>query len=122
MHSTDIIRIHNASFYAYHGVASDEQQLGGKFEVDVELHADLSEAIAHDSLKRTINYESVYALVRELVTSRNYFLIEALANTIAKGILSAYAGVSKVVVRVRKPHPPVKGVIDYVEVEVTGGR
>ena len=118
MHSTDIIRIHNASFYAYHGVASDEQNLGGKFEVDVELHADLSEAMAHDSLKRTINYESVYAHIQNVITAKKYFLIEALANTIAKGLLQTYAAADAVVVRVRKPHPPVKGVIDYVEVEV----
>ena len=122
MHSTDIIRIHNASFYAYHGVASDEQNLGGKFEVDVELHADLSEAMAHDSLKRTINYESVYAFVQNVITAKKYFLIEALANTIAKGLLQTYAAADAVVVRVRKPHPPVKGVIDYVEVEVAERR
>jgi dihydroneopterin aldolase len=122
MHSTDIIRIHNASFYAYHGVASDEQNLGGKFEVDVELHADLSEAMAHDSLKRTINYESVYAFVQNVITAKKYFLIEALANTIAKGLLQTYAAADSVVVRVRKPHPPVKGVIDYVEVEVAERR
>ena len=122
MHSADIIRIHNASFYAYHGVASDEQNLGGKFEVDVELHADLSEAMAHDSLKRTINYESVYAFVQNVITAKKYFLIEALANTIAKGLLQTYAAADAVVVRVRKPHPPVKGVIDYVEVEVAERR
>ena len=122
MHSTDIIRIRNASFYAYHGVASDEQNLGGKFEVDAELHANLSEAKAHDSLERTVNYESVYALIQRIVTAKKYFLIEALASTIAKGILQNYSAVQSVVVRVRKPHPPVKGVIDFVEVEVTEGR
>jgi dihydroneopterin aldolase len=122
MHSIDIIRIHNASFYAYHGVASDEQNLGGKFEVDVELHADLSDAMTHDSLKRTINYESVYAHVQNVITSKKYFLIEALAKTIAKGLLQTYAAADAVVVRVRKPHPPVKGVIDYVEVEVAERR
>ena len=35
-----IIRIHNAVFYAYHGVLTDEQNLGGKFDVDVDLHCD----------------------------------------------------------------------------------
>ena len=29
----DCIRILNAVFYAYHGVGTDEQNLGGKFEV-----------------------------------------------------------------------------------------
>lgn len=122
MHSQDIIRISNASFYAYHGVATDEQNLGGKFEVDVEIRADLSSAIEHDSLKRTIDYEAVYALIHSIVTSKKYFLVEALANTIAKGIVQEFPSSEVVTVRVRKPHPPVKGVVDYVEVEVTENR
>ncbi|HEV8538661.1 MAG TPA: dihydroneopterin aldolase [Bacteroidota bacterium] len=122
MHSQDIIRIHNASFYAYHGVASDEQNLGGKFEVDVEIRADLSAAIQHDSLKQTINYEAVYALLRHIVTSKKYYLVEALAKTLAQGILTEFPASEVVTVKVRKPHPPVKGVVDYIEVEVTEGR
>jgi|SRR5437867_11022106 len=122
MHSRDIIRIKNASFYAYHGVATDEQNLGGKFEVDVEIHSDLSDAIAHDSLKQTIDYEAVYALLLKVVTAKRYYLVEALANTIAKGILAEFPGSEVVTVRVRKPHPPVKGIVDYIEVEVTEDR
>ena len=118
----DIIRIKNASFYAFHGVATDEQNLGGKFEVDLEIRSDLSEAMESDSLKRTIDYEAVYVMVRQIVTSKKYFLLEALANTIASGLLTTYPQIEVVTVRVRKPHPPVKGVIDYVEVEVTENR
>jgi len=47
---------------------------------------------------------------------------EALANTIAKGIMRAWPVVDSVTVRVRKPHPPVRGVVDHVEVEITNSR
>ncbi|HLF15055.1 MAG TPA: dihydroneopterin aldolase [Bacteroidota bacterium] len=122
MLKSDVIRIHNAVFYAYHGVASDEQTLGGKFEIDVELRADLSAALENDDLKRTVDYEAVYGMVHTIVTSKKYFLLEALANTIAKGIMRAWPVVDVVTVRVRKPHPPVKGVVDYVEVEISEKR
>jgi len=115
----DVIRISNASFYAYHGVASDEQNLGGKFEIDVELRSDLSAAMESDDLHRTVDYEKVYSYIKTIVTSRKYFLLEALANSIASGLLHEYKQVRAITVRVRKPHPPVKGVVDYVEVEVT---
>jgi dihydroneopterin aldolase len=115
----DVIRIKNASFYAYHGVARDEQNLGGKFEIDVELRSDLSAAMQSDDLHRTVNYETVYASIKKIVTSKKYFLLEALANSLAVELLNEYAQVHEITVRVRKPHPPVKGVIDYVEVEVT---
>jgi dihydroneopterin aldolase len=122
MHSQDIIRIKNASFYAYHGVASDEQSLGGKFEVDIEIASDLSAARESDSLKRTVDYEAVYSFIHTTVTSKKYHLLEALANTIAMGLLKEFSTIQSVKVTVRKPHPPVKGVIDYVEVEVTEHR
>jgi dihydroneopterin aldolase len=119
MLTSDVIRIRNAVFYAYHGVASDEQNLGGNFEIDVELRADLSAALESDDLKRTVDYEAVYGMIHQIVTSKKYFLLEALANTIAKGIMRAWPVVDSVTVHVRKPHPPVKGVVDFVEVEIT---
>ncbi len=120
--SLDIIRLHNAVFYAYHGVLSDEQNLGGKFEVDVDLHCDLSRGAKSDSLKQTIDYERVYDSIKQLVLGKKYYLIESLAGTIADGLLKNFKKAQKVVVRVRKPSAPVKGVIDRVEVEITRER
>ena len=118
----DIIRITNAAFYAYHGVASDEQNLGGKFEVDVEIHTDLSAAVQNDSLRKTVDYETIYASIQHIVTAKRYYLLETLANSIALGVLRQFPPIDEVKVRVRKPHPPVKGVVDYVEVEITQSR
>jgi 7,8-dihydroneopterin aldolase/epimerase/oxygenase len=120
--STDIIRLHNAVFYAYHGVLSDEQSLGGKFEVDVDLHADLTRGALTDRLIQTVDYERVYDFIKTLVLGKKYNLIEALAETIADGLLREFKTLKKVVVRVRKPSAPVKGVIDYVEVEIARAR
>ena len=120
--SNDVIRIKNAQIYAYHGVASDEQNLGGKFEVDVDMRCDLSKAISSDSLTQTVDYEAVYALILKTVTSKKYHLLEALANAIAGNLLSSFLLMTEITVRIRKPHPPVKGVVDYVEVEVTKQR
>jgi dihydroneopterin aldolase len=120
--SLDIIRLHNAVFYAYHGVLSDEQNLGGKFEVDVDLHCDLSRGAKTDSLRQTVNYERVYDCIKTLVLGKKYFLLESLASTIASGLLKEFTRIQKVVVRVRKPSAAVKGVIDYVEVELARER
>ena len=122
MPERSIIRIKNASFYAYHGVQPDEQSAGGKFEIDVDVHADILAAMQADNLKRSVDYEAVYALVQRAVTSKKYFLIEALAHAIVEAILNTCPIADIVTVRVRKPHPPVKGVVDYAEVEITGHR
>jgi 7,8-dihydroneopterin aldolase/epimerase/oxygenase len=114
-----IIRIHNAVFYAYHGVLTDEQNLGGKFDVDVDLHCDLTRGARSDHLQDTVNYERVYDCIRSLVLDKKHFLLESLAGSIGKGILKNFTKVLSVTVRVRKPGAPVRGVIDHVEVEIT---
>jgi dihydroneopterin aldolase len=114
----NIIRIKNASFYAYHGAMKEEQFIGGKFEADVDLYTEFEEAAKTDDLKLTINYDEVYKFINKLVHEKKYHLIETLATLIAGGILKNFPKVSKIAVRVRKHHVPVGGVLDYVEVEV----
>jgi dihydroneopterin aldolase len=118
----NVIRIRNAVFYAFHGVMQDEQNLGGKFELDVDMYCDFSAAAETDSLKRTVDYEKVYSFIQETVLAKNYYLLEALAHTIGRGLLREFYNLEVVTVRIRKPHPPVKGVVDYVEVELTESR
>ncbi len=122
MTNQDIIRIKNAVFYAYHGVDKDEQRLGGKFEVDIEMTTDFSEAAKSDNLNLTVDYEKIYSLLKSLVNEKKYFLLESLASSIADRLLEEYRNISKVMVNLRKPHPPVKGVVDYVEVAVSRKR
>jgi dihydroneopterin aldolase len=120
--SRDVIRLRNAVFYAYHGVLTDEQNLGGKFEVDVDLVCDLSRGARTDHLKDTVDYTRVYEAIRKAVMGKKYFLLEALGETIARSILKEFRNVVNVAVRVRKPGAPIKGVVDTVEVEVNRGR
>lgn len=118
MNSTGIIRIKNAIFYGYHGVHTLEQNSGGRFEVDVEIYFDISEAAETDTLKNTIDYEQVYNFLKNLITEKKFYLIEALASKIARGLIEKFEKIQKVMVRVRKPSPPVGGVVDCVEVEI----
>lgn len=115
---TNIIRIKNASFYAYHGALQEEQNIGGKFEADVDIYTDFSEAAKDDNLKHTINYDEVYKFINKLVHEKKYYLIETLAVVIADKLLEKYKNIKKISVRVRKHHVPVGGVIDCVEAEV----
>jgi len=112
-----IIRLKNMQFYGFHGVNESEKDLGGRFEVDVELHLSLESSCISDNLKDTIDYESIYKIVDSCVQRDKFYLIEALANSIAKDILNNHQ-IESLVVRVRKPNAPIKGVLDTVEVEI----
>jgi dihydroneopterin aldolase len=117
-----IIRLKNARFYAHHGVLDAERSNGGLFEIDAELTCDILEAEAEDDLKKTVDYEKVYAFVKEVVSSRKFYLIESLASRICKSIIKNFKVVQKVTVKVRKPSPPLGGVVEFVEVEHTEHR
>lgn len=115
--AADRLILQNMIFYGYHGVFAAEKELGQRFEVDTELYLDLRQAGINDDLEATINYVEVYTLVKELVEERAFNLLEALAEAIADALLAAYA-LEEVVVRVRKPQPPVGGLMDYFGVEI----
>ena len=118
----NIIRIKNATFYGYHGVRSEEQRVGGKFEADVDLYTDFIEAAKEDSLDKTIDYHKVYSFMHHLALEQKYYLIEALANKVADEILKKFERVNKIAVRVRKKNPQLGGVVECVEVEVVKDR
>ena len=113
----DVIRLKNMMFYGYHGISESEKSLGGKFEVDLDLYRDLKKAGESDNLNDTLDYEKIYKTVSNCTKKNKFYLIEKLAERIAKSVLRKYK-VEKLVVRVRKPHAPVKGVLDTVEVEL----
>lgn len=114
----DRIRLTNMVFYAYHGAFASERQLGQRFEVDVDIHADVRRAGESDDLAHALNYVDVYNIVKNVVTGRPYNLLEAMAERIATDILAAF-DVIDVTVRVRKPGAPVGGLLDHAEVEIT---
>jgi 7,8-dihydroneopterin aldolase/epimerase/oxygenase len=114
----NIIRIKNASFYAYHGALQEEQSMGGKFEADVDIYTDFSEAAKNDDLQKTINYEEIYKFINRIVHGKKYYLIETLASIIADELLKQNKNIQKIAVRVRKHSVPIGGVLDCVEAEV----
>ncbi len=113
-----VIRLQNAQFYAYHGALSEEQSIGGKYEADVELFFDFSNAAANDDLNETVNYQEVYRYIEKKINEKKYYLIETLAVKIATGLLRDYDLLERVVVRIRKSNVPIGGVIEHVEAEV----
>jgi len=115
---TNIIRIKNAQFYAYHGALKEEQNIGGKFEIDVDMYTDFSKAADKDELSLTTNYHEVYKFLDKIIHSHKYYLIETIATQIADDVLQGFAGIDKIVVKVRKRSVPVGGMLDYVEAEV----
>ncbi len=117
-----IIRLKKISFYAYHGVFRQEQNIGGKFEADIDIYTDFSLAAEKDSLHHTIDYEKVYNTIIEVSDQKKYHLLESLAIEIVDTLFARFANISRIAFRVRKNNPPIGGITDSVEVEVIKDR
>jgi len=115
--SSDVLRLRNLRFFAYHGLYPEENRLGQVFEVDLELRGDFAAAGQDDDPARALDYVQVCRVVEEVVTGQRFKLVEALAEHIARAVGAAFRPI-EVVVRVRKPHPPVPLAFDGVEVEL----
>ena len=117
---TDHVALLNMRFEGKHGVLDFEQTTPQPFEVDAELYLDLGAAGRSDDIELTIDYREVFRICREVVEGPSFRLIEAVAETIAGCILAEFeaAGLSEVVVRVRKPRVALPGSLDAAMVEI----
>ena len=114
----DKITLKNLSFYGYHGALPEENQLGQRFNLDIELYLDLKEVGEKDDLRSGVSYVDIFNIAQENCEKKRYKLIEALAENISKDILKFSSNIQEVVVRIRKPQAPVPGIFDYFEVEI----
>ena len=115
---SDRIVLANMRFDGRHGVHEWERAATQPFEVDVELVADLRAAGESDDLAQTVDYGHVFDLVKEIVETRTYFLLEAIAEAIATSVLERFGRAETVIVRVRKPKVRLSGALDYAGVEI----
>ena len=109
--------LHNIRLEGRHGFYDHELETPQPFEVDVELTLNLQPAGIDDDLGKSVDYGRVYEIVRQVVESASFRLLEALAEAISHEILSEFP-VVEVGVRVRKPAVKLGGPLDYAGVEI----
>lgn len=118
----DKILFNKMEFWGYHGAFKEENKLGQRFYVDLELYFDLSKAGRSDNLEDTVNYADIYKTAQQIVEKEKYELVEAIAERLATKILDGYMLIDEVLVRVTKPDPPIPGHYESVAIEIRRSR
>ena len=67
----DKIKLQEMAFYGHHGVDSEENTLGQRFFIDVEMDLDLSGAGESDNIEDSVNYAEVFSLVQSIAEGRS---------------------------------------------------
>ncbi|OGT96511.1 MAG: hypothetical protein A3I79_01630 [Gemmatimonadetes bacterium RIFCSPLOWO2_02_FULL_71_11] len=108
-------------FHTLVGLLPHEEKFPQPLELDLSVYLSLKQVGATDSPRMLLDYRTLYKLVADTVGTSHHKLLEALCERIAQAAL-ALEGVSRVRVAARKPHAPVPGPLDAVEVVIERSR
>lgn len=120
--ASDRILLSRIALFAYHGLHPEEERLGQRFFVSLDVGLDLRAAGRDDDWHSTACYAQLTQLVQDIGVGRRFRTIEGLAEAIATGALAAETRIERVTVRVDKPSAPVPAIIDGIAVEITRTR
>jgi len=117
----DIIKIENIEVFANHGVLKEENILGQKFWISVDLYLNTRKAGTSDDLSFSVDYNRVALMTEKFVTKNTFKLIETVAEKLAEMILINFKTVEKVKVEVKKPWAPVKVHTNSISIAIERG-
>ncbi|HAC62152.1 MAG TPA: dihydroneopterin aldolase [Cyanothece sp. UBA12306] len=114
----DFIEITAIRCYGYIGYLPEEKVLGQWFEVDLIIGLDLAASGNSDCLEDTLDYRQAIAIVKHLISTGNFALIEKLATAIAQELLTLDK-VQQVRVRLSKLAAPIPDFGGKITVDIT---
>lgn len=116
---TSKIELKTMKFYAFHGVADQERRVGNTFIVDLVINVPLDKAISSDCIDDTVNYATLYELVkREMAVPSQ--LLEHVAGRILTSIKNHFPQIEEVEIKVSKMNPPFGGDVHSASVLLKG--
>ncbi len=118
--TNDRISLKAMRFHTLVGLLPHEEHVPQPLELDLTVWLSLRRVGESDSTAALLDYRDLYKMVSETVGSSPNRLLEALCERIAAKAL-AMEHVRLVRVAARKPHVPIDGPLDYVEVVVERG-
>ena len=107
------IVIEGIKLHAFHGCLAEEAKIGGSYIIDIILEADFILAAHTDDLSKTVDYCTVYDLVKVEMAIRSK-LIEHVARRIYMKLKTTFPSINKLEVKVTKLNPPVNGEMERV--------
>ena len=115
--TTDAITLRGMCFHTLVGLLPHEEKFPQPLELDVTAYLDLSRVGVSDSPRMLLDYRTLYQVVADTVGTSHHKLLEALCERVARAAL-ALEGVDRVKVAARKPHAPIPGPLEAVEVVI----
>jgi dihydroneopterin aldolase len=103
-------------FYGFHGVYAEERTLGQRFIVSLHLTTDSALDSKIHKLEDTVDYTKVYAVIKEIMETNQFHLLETVANAILDRVLQEFSLIGKAEVLIQKPSVAIQGSLKSVEI------
>ncbi|HLK91559.1 MAG TPA: dihydroneopterin aldolase [Polyangia bacterium] len=114
------IALARIEFDGSHGATAVERRTTRKFEVDVELDAEVEAAEKSDRLADTVDYSRVAEVIVAIGTGEPHHLLESLARRMTDNLRERFPAVRRIRLALRKMNPPTcPGHPAYSEVRIT---
>lgn len=102
-------------FYGFHGVFAEERKLGQRFIVSLHLTTDKANDSLIHKLEDTVDYTQVYTLLKGIMESDQFLLLENVANAILDNVLQEFPLINQAEVFIQKPSVAIQGSLKSVE-------
>jgi 7,8-dihydroneopterin aldolase/epimerase/oxygenase len=112
------ILITGLELYGFHGYFDEEQRLGQKFLFDVLANLAPAETHLADNFGASARYDQLIEVVERISNHAKFRTLEALAETIARGLLERFALITSIAVTVSKASPPISQSLERVSVKI----
>jgi dihydroneopterin aldolase len=113
----DKLLIRGLEFYGHCGITDAERKTGQRLSLDLEILCDAAKAAAGDRLEAAVDYAAVSRRLVEFAGKESCTLIETLAERMADLLIREF-GAREVLLRLKKPHPPVAPIMEFAAIEI----
>ena len=83
------IKLNDIKLFGYHGLNDNEKEMGQHFIVSINLMTDIDINLIGDNINNTIDYTSIYQIVKKEFNMKRYNLLETLVHKIKTAILNS---------------------------------
>jgi len=108
-------------FYGFHGCSSEEQTIGHRYVLDVDLRV-AGTGHESDELEATVDYGALTSLSLSVATTTQRRLMEFIAQEVAEAVLASDERIRVATITLAKRLPPIPFVAAEAGVSVTVSR
>ncbi len=104
-----LIEIEGMEFYAYHGHYKEERYVGNRFLLYISINTDTTKAENSDNIEDALNYQKVYAIIKDEMENKKSYLIENIGRRIINCLYGNFDSINNIRLKISKINPPTMG-------------